>query len=127
MTRTTALLGAALVMPFCVQAATVDQALAKLAPEERSREACAIRAMSDLRKNPMLRKVDHIVASTGRQAVLNGTTLTAVEAAARSGGRWYALSFTCQLTTDYMKAVSFTYKLGREIPKAEWERLNLWG
>lgn len=60
-------------------------------------------------------------------AVLNGTTLTAKGGAVRSGQRWYVLSFTCQLTNDLMKATSFSFVLGREIPKDAWDQYGLWG
>jgi hypothetical protein len=30
------------------------------------------------------------------------------------------------VTSDQMKATSFTYELGAEIPEAKWEDLGLW-
>ncbi len=53
--------------------------------------------------------------------------LVAKEGAVRAGKHWYALSFTCQLSPDFMKAQSFTFQLGAEIPKEQWEKLELWG
>jgi hypothetical protein len=115
-------------LPLMAEAASVDQSLAKLAPEERAHEACALKGLEVLRKDPHLKKVDHVSASTGGHgAVLTGAMLTAKEGAVRANKHWYALSFSCQLTPDFMKATTFTYTLGKEIPQSDWERLNLWG
>ena len=46
--------------------------------------------------------------------------------AVRVKKHWYRLSFECELTPDQMKATSFSYKLGAEIPREEWEDLGLW-
>jgi hypothetical protein len=46
--------------------------------------------------------------------------------AIRAGDHWYALTFTCQLTSNLMKATSFSFALGNEIPKTTWDKLGLW-
>ena len=46
---------------------------------------------------------------------LDSTSVTAKGGAVRLPGHWYALSFSCKLTPDYMKALSFSYELGKEI------------
>lgn len=60
------------------------------------------------------------------RAVLDGTSLSAKGGAVRSNHRWYALSFSCDLTEDLMKAQSFKYELGEEISKDKWDDLGLW-
>jgi hypothetical protein len=47
-------------------------------------------------------------------------------AAVRTPQHWYALSFTCTVSSDQMKATAFTYELGKEIPKETWDEVGLW-
>ena len=61
------------------------------------------------------------------RAVLNGTILVAKGGAVRANNQRYALSFTCNLTPDFMRATSFTFQLGAEIPKQRWDGYGLWG
>jgi len=113
--------------PWMAVAATFEQSLAKLAPEERAHEACALKGLETMRKDARLRKADRVKSSTLQRASLKGTMLVAKQGAVRAGKHWYALSFTCQLSPDFMKAQSFTFQLGAEIPKEQWEKLELWG
>lgn len=114
-------------LPALAHSATLDQSLAKLDPEERSRQACASKGLDIMRKDARLRKADRINAATTKPAVLKGTTLTAPDAAVRAGKKWYTMTYACQLTPDFMKATTFTFILGPEIPKTDWEKLGLWG
>ena len=36
------------------------------------------------------------------------------------------LKFKCDVSPDQMKALTFTYEIGKEIPEAKWEDLGLW-
>ncbi|MCW5693736.1 MAG: DUF930 domain-containing protein [Pseudolabrys sp.] len=119
-------LGLGLFMPLVASAATLEDSLAKLTPEFRSHQACILRGLPAVRSEQALRRADRMKTSIFKPAVLNGTKLTAPGGAVRSAGHWYALSFTCDLTSDWMKATTFTFKLGPEIPKTDWERLGLW-
>ncbi|HWV82058.1 MAG TPA: DUF930 domain-containing protein [Hyphomicrobiaceae bacterium] len=121
-----AAIGIVLFVAVPVSAKSLEDSLAKLTPEFRSHQACILRGLPVVRKQPALRRADRMKTSIFRPAVLDGTRLTASGGAVRSAGRWYALSFTCDLTSDWMKATSFTFRLGGEIPKADWERLGLW-
>ena len=44
----------------------------------------------------------------------------------REGKLPYGLQFKCDVTADQMKALTFTYEIGKEIPEAKWEDLGLW-
>jgi hypothetical protein len=114
-------------VPALTRAATLEQSLAKLDPEERSRQACAAKGLDIMRKDPRLRKADRINASVTKPAVLKGTALTAPDGAVRVANKWYAVSYACQLSPDLMKATTFTFTLGQEIPKTDWEKNGLWG
>jgi hypothetical protein len=119
-------IGIGVFMPVPVSAASLEDTLAKLTPEFRSHQACILRGLPVLRKQPALRRADRMKTSIFRPAVLDGTRLAATGGAVRSAGNWYALSFTCDLSNDWTKATSFTFHLGNKIPQADWERLGLW-
>jgi hypothetical protein len=53
-------------------------------------------------------------------------TVKAPGAAVRTGQHWYALSFECAVTDDQLKAKSFSFKLGDEIPPDTWDDVGLW-
>jgi len=105
----------------------MDDVLAKLAPDERSHQACIMKGLDIVRKDKRLRNPDRMKTSIFSQAVLNGTVLTVNGGAVRSNNHWWRLGFKCELTKDLMKATSFTFEIGPEIPKNDWERLGLWG
>lgn len=127
MGRKTALTVLLLCFPLAAKAGSMDRALAKLDPEERSFQACVMTGLNAVRRDARLRRADRMKTSILVPAVLNGTVLTGKGGAVRAGNRWYALSFTCRLTSDLTKATSFTFELGDEIPKEDWEKHGLWG
>ncbi len=108
-------------------AASIEQALRKLGPEERSHQACIYKGLEVMRRETPLRRADRMTTLVFSRSVLDGTQLTAKGGGVRADGHWYALSFACQLTSDYMQARTFTYKLGPEIPKKDWDKYGLWG
>jgi hypothetical protein len=107
-------------------AGSLEQAFMKLAPEERSRQICINRGLETVRRDARLRGADRMKTSIITPSVLEGSTLTAKGGAVRVNHRWFALSFTCQMTKDAMRATSFTFELGREIPKNKWQDYGLW-
>jgi hypothetical protein len=82
--------------------------------------------MEMLLQDARLKKADRLKTQILAPAVLDKTQLTGMGAAVRVGCHWYAMSFTCQLSTNLMKATSFTFALGNEIPKASWDKHGLW-
>lgn len=121
-----ALAGFAIGLSMPAGAGTLENSLSKLGPEERARQVCAIRGVMDIRKSKKLPSVDRVQASTADPAAFDGSVVTATSGAVRSKDRWYALNFTCAVTPDQMKVVSFAYKVGAEIPEEKWEDLGLW-
>jgi hypothetical protein len=114
-------------LPVVAVAGSFDAALRKLEPEERSHQACIIKGLETVHRDGRLGDADRMKTSIFSRAVLNGTLLTAKGGAVRANNRWYALSFTCNLTTDFMRATSFTFQLGSEVPKQRWDEYGLWG
>jgi hypothetical protein len=115
-----------LVMQQAASASSMQRILAKLAPEERAHQACAIKGLPIVKKDPRLRRADRIKSSILSRAVLAGTHLDAKGGAIRAGGHWYAVSYTCELSADYMQAQTFSFQVGKEIPEARWDELGLW-
>jgi hypothetical protein len=113
--------------PELVRATSLEQSLTKLDPEERSHQACALKALPILRRDKRIAKADHLKSSIFSRAILKGTSLVAAGGAVKSAGQWFSISYTCELTPDYMKANAFTYTLGTVIPKDQWEKMGLWG
>jgi len=118
----------ALVLDFAGPAAAdpVQQAMLKLGPEERAHQACVIKGIEELRRGKRLPQADRLKTGIFKPAAFNGTTVAATGGAVRANSHWYALKFTCAVTPDQMKATSFAYELGAEIPEAEWDELGLW-
>jgi hypothetical protein len=119
-------LGVVLSVQAAWAADPMQRMLAKLSPQERSHQACILRGLDTVRRDARLRKADRMKTSIFSPAVLDGTHLTAKGGAVRDGSRWFAISFSCQLTADLMKATSFSFTLGNEVPKDSWDRLGPW-
>lgn len=115
-----------LLVPTAAVAGSMENLLAKMAPEERAHQACILRGFDVARKDARLRGADRMKTSIFGRAVLDGTTLSANGGAVRVKGHWYAMSFSCTLTGDLLKATTFAYNLGKEIPKPRWDDLGLW-
>jgi hypothetical protein len=105
---------------------SLDDSLKLLDPEERAHQACIIKGIDEFRRTKRLPGVDRLKTSIFKRALFDGKSVIAKGAAVRASGHWYALTFTCGVTDDQMRATSFTFELGREIPEAEWEDHGLW-
>lgn len=100
---------------------------ANLEPRTRAMQVCSLAGLGAFARDKKLRpKADRVVINAGGEPKIDATAVTGNKAAVRSGSRWYAFSFTCKLNETGTKAASFTYALGDEIPKAQWEKLGLW-
>ena len=121
------MLVAAASAPLLAGASPFEQTLRKLDPEERAHQACIIKGLETVRRDARLREADRMKTSIFGRAVLEGTRLTAKGGAVRVKQRWYAIAFTCTLVPDYMKATSFVFELGAEVPKSRWDEYGLWG
>ena len=120
------LAAAACCLPVVVQAGSMEDALKKLDPVERAHQACAIKGVDTLRREKRLPGADRLKTGITGAAAFDGTVVTGKAGAVHAKGRWYALKFTCAVTADRMKAVTFTYELGQEIPEAKWDAYGLW-
>ncbi len=104
----------------------MDDSLRQLDPEFRAHQVCIIRGLEAIRREGRLPGADRMKTGILSPARFEGTKVTTQGGAVRARQRWYALKFTCTVTPDQMKATSFTYEVGKEIPEAKWEQLGLW-
>lgn len=106
--------------------ASMDRVLRKLDPEERAHQVCSIRGLDTIRRGTHLKGIDRVKTSGRSRAVFKNNIVTANGGAVRANHRWYALKYKCAVTADQMKATSFDFQLGAEIPEEEWENYGLW-
>jgi hypothetical protein len=104
----------------------MDRVLRELDPEERAHQACTLRGLGVLRKGTRLRGIDRIKSSTKVRATFKDNVVTATTGAVRAGRHWYSLKYKCAVTDDQMKAKSFDFQLGAEIPEDKYEDFGLW-
>lgn len=126
MKRSLLVLAALLAWPLASHAGSIHDQLLKLDPEERAHQVCVMRGIDTIRHDRKLPKVDRIKTSIFGRATFNGTQVAAVGGAVRAKDRWYGLKFKCDVTPDQMKALTFTYEIGKEIPEGKWDDLGLW-
>ena len=106
--------------------ASMDRVLQKLDPEERAHQACSLRGLDAIRKGTRLKAIDRLKTSSSNQATFKDNVVVANGAALRANHRWYALQYKCAVTDDQMKAKTFDFQLGAEIPEDKWEDFGLW-
>lgn len=104
----------------------MDRVLQKLDPEERAHQACSLRGLDAIRKATRLKGIDRLKSSSRSLATFKDNIVTANGAALRAGKSWYALTYKCTVSDDQMKAKTFDFKLGAEIPEDKWEDFGLW-
>jgi Domain of Unknown Function (DUF930) len=121
-------IGAATVI--AVQAAAADarfeKSLQMLALPERLEQLCDYTAMTRIRQDDKNFRPDRAVADAMAPTQVSNDTLKVSGGAFRSRGKWYALVFTCTATPDHLAVVAFHYKVGPEIPQAQWAGFGLW-
>lgn len=115
-----------LLWPLGSSAANLNDQLMKLDPEERAHQVCVIKGIETIRREGKLPKADRLKTSITGRAAFTGTQVAAKGGAVRAKSHWYGLQFKCDVTADQMKALTFTYEIGKEIPEDKWEDLGLW-
>jgi hypothetical protein len=105
---------------------SMDRVLKELEPEERAHQVCNLRGIDAVRKGSHLRGVDRVTTSILKPAAFKDNVVIAKGGAVRAKNHWYMLDFKCAVTADQMKATSFEFQLGDEIPEAKWEEYGLW-
>jgi hypothetical protein len=116
-------------LTFTVSAAAetpFERSLLRLAPGERLVQLCDYTAMKRIRHDHRQFRPDRAVADANGDPIVNKNTVIAKGGAFRSRKKWYTLSFRCTASPDNMKVLSFSYKIGGEIPEDKWAAYGLW-
>ena len=97
---------------------TATTAIGALSPGERTDQLCGNELKEQLR-----RAWPPFFPEFGPHYPLNtSTVLDDPGAAFRSGGQWYEVSFRCEVDAAATKVVSFAFRVGKPIPRSEWQR-----
>jgi flagellar motor protein MotB len=64
-------------------------------------------------------------ARVPRYVLNDGTALEIRGGVFFANGRWYNLSFRCEVDADAMKVVSFAFHVGDPVPRSEWKSRGL--
>lgn len=119
-----------LALPVMTSAKAADTrfiaSLSKLDPQTRLEQVCDLAAVNHIGKSEKLPKPDRAKANVITPPRLHGDTIEGTGGAFRSGGKWYAFSFTCKGSPDHLTVLSFTYRMGAMIPKSKWPEYGLW-
>jgi hypothetical protein len=107
-------------------AGSLEKSLMKLNPEERAHQACVVKGLEAVRRDKRLSRADRLMPDTFKRATFADNVVSAKGAAVRADEHWYALSFQCTVSDDQLKALAFSYELGKEIPPDTWEDVGLW-
>lgn len=104
----------------------LENMLKRLDPATRLEQVCDVAAMSFIGRDHKEFRIDRSVVSALSEPKVKGNTLTGKGGAFRSRGKWYQYSFTCQATPERLRVLSFQYKIGDEIPEAQWSQHGLY-
>jgi len=108
------------VSPSVARSSRTDQML-KLDPATRVEQRCDARAMGIVGREHKGYRPDEFVAYAFADPVMRGTQIKAPGGAIRSSGKWYRLAYVCETSPDGLDIKSFSYQLGAEIPRSEWD------
>ena len=104
----------------------LEHTLKMLTPTDRMAQLCDFTAMTNIRKDNRQYRPDRAVANARVDVKITGDTIEAKGGAFRSRGKWYAMSYTCKTNAEHLNVLSFTYKVGGEIPQEKWAAYGLW-
>jgi hypothetical protein len=113
-----------LVTPAGAQTA-LDKRMQALEPHTRMIQLCNLSGLETFAKDKKVGKVDRVRIDALAQPTVDSNIAQGAGGAVRTGGHWYKFSYRCVLTHDRTRATHFSYVLEREIPKAQWEKFNL--
>ncbi|AJY48039.1 signal peptide protein [Martelella endophytica] len=100
--------------------------LKSLDPEEELEQRCDVEALSQINDARKDMYPDKVIAYTFAPPSVKGNTIDAHGAAFRSHEHWYRLTYHCVTDRSELTVKSFSFKIGAEIPRAQWDRLYLY-
>ncbi|AFL50096.1 hypothetical protein ABIE78_004111 [Sinorhizobium fredii] len=103
----------------------VKQAIGRLPPKRRVVQLCTIEALEQVRRQRPDAFPDMLVPFGPVGGLVSASGLTASGGAFRSRSKWYAIDFKCEVNSETRSVVSFSFALGKAIPKSEWSARQL--
>ncbi|TGQ94961.1 DUF930 domain-containing protein [Mesorhizobium sp. M8A.F.Ca.ET.208.01.1.1] len=100
--------------------------LMKLDPQTRLEQRCDAEVLDRITHDDRKFKADRVVAYAFATPEMSADAIRSPGAAFRSRGQWYRLKFKCQTGPDHMEVLQLRYRIGDEIPQADWPKYNLY-
>jgi len=104
---------------------TLDKRMQGLEPHTRMIQLCNLSGLETFAKDKSVPKVDRVRIDALAAPTVESNVARGAGGAVRTQGHWFKFSYRCQFTPDRMRATHFSYVLEREIPRAQWEKFNL--
>lgn len=95
----------------------IRTAIGNLSPTRRVEELCRTELQAQLINSGPKYRLEIVPSPRPR----SGTVLDVRRMGFRAGGRWYDVSFRCEVDPDATQVVSFRYAVGDAVPKGEWK------
>ncbi|QFI68541.1 DUF930 domain-containing protein [Sinorhizobium alkalisoli] len=103
----------------------VKQAIGRLPPKRRIVQLCTIEALEQIRRQRPDAFPDMLVPFGPSGGLVSPDGMSANGGAFRSQRKWYAVDFKCEVSSETTAVVSFSYAIGKAIPKSEWAARQL--
>ena len=120
------LMSLALAWPVHAMDAALRAGLLKLDPQTRLEQRCDAEVLDRISHDDHKYKADRVVAYAFATPEMEADAIRSPGAAFRSKGQWYRLKFKCETAPDHMEVLQFRYRIGDEIPEADWAKYNLY-
>ncbi len=98
----------------------VKQAIGRLPPKRRIVQLCTIEALEQIRRQRPDAFPDMLVPFGPVGGLVSASGLNASGGAFRSRSKWYAVDFKCEVNPETTSVASFSFAIGKAIPKSEW-------
>lgn len=122
----TAIASLTLAFPASAMDNALRSGLMKLDPQTRLEQRCDAEVLDRITHDDRKFKADRVVAYAFATPEMSADAIRSPGAAFRSKGQWYRLKFKCQTGPDHMEVLQLRYRIGDEIPEADWPKYNLY-
>lgn len=122
----TAMASLTLAFPASAMDNALRAGLMKLDPQTRLEQRCDAEVLDRITHDDRKFKADRVVAYAFATPEMSADAIRSPGAAFRSKGQWYRLKFKCQTGPDHMEVLQLRYRIGDEIPEADWAKYNLY-
>ncbi len=113
-------------VPAAAFDASLTRQLKELSGTTRFVQACNLQALIEVSRDKNGLRPTHAAVDALGAPHVDGDVMKGSGGALRSRDKWYQFSFTCSTTPDHLEVKSFTYKIGKAIPKEQWASYNLY-